>query len=55
MNSTTIKDKIRALDKKVLYGASVITVLPMPAAGYTLLRQWASYSSTEKKSEATVC
>ena len=54
MNSTTIKDKIRALDKKVLYGASVITVFTMLAAGYTLLSNRESYASTEKKAEAPV-
>jgi RND family efflux transporter MFP subunit len=54
MNSTTIKDKIRTLDKKVLYGASMITVFTMLAAGYTLLGNKESYASTEKKSEAPV-
>ena len=54
MNSTTIKDKIRTLDKKVLYGASMITVFTMLAAGYTLLGNKESYASMEKKSEASV-
>ena len=54
MNSTTIKDKIRALDKKVLYGASVITAFTMLAAGYTVLSNRESYASTEKKAEAPV-
>ncbi len=54
MNSTTIKDKIKTLDKKTLYGASVITVFAMLAAGYMLLGNKESYAATEKKAEAPI-
>ncbi|HSQ77702.1 MAG TPA: efflux RND transporter periplasmic adaptor subunit [Nitrospirota bacterium] len=48
MNSTTIKDKIKALDKKVLYGASVITAFAMLAAGYALFGKDNSYANMTK-------
>lgn len=52
MNSIIIKDKIKTFDKKVLYGASVITAFAVLAAGYTLLGNKESYAATEKKAEA---
>ncbi len=52
MNSTTIKDKIKTLDKKVLYGASVITAFAMLAAGYVLFGKDNSYASVPKADPA---
>ncbi len=52
MKSTIIKDKIKALDKKVFYGASVIAAFAMLAAGYTLFGKDNSYASAAKAEPA---
>jgi RND family efflux transporter MFP subunit len=52
MNSTTIKDRIKTLDKKMLYGASVIAAFAMLAAGYALFGKDNSYANVPKAEPA---
>jgi RND family efflux transporter MFP subunit len=52
MNSTIIKKKIKTLDKKVLYGASILAAFAMLAAGYALVGKDNSYASVPKAETA---
>jgi biotin carboxyl carrier protein len=52
MNSTIIKEKIKTIDKKVLYGASMLAAFAMLAAGYALVGKDKSYASVPKAETA---
>jgi RND family efflux transporter MFP subunit len=52
MDGTTIKNKIKTLDKKVFYGASVIAAFAMLAAGYALFGKDNSYANVPKVESA---
>jgi RND family efflux transporter MFP subunit len=49
-----LTERIMTLDKKVLYGVSVVTVLAVLAAGYALFGNNDSYAGAQKKAEAPV-
>ena len=54
MNITTIQEKIKSIDTKILYGISVVAALAILAGGYAFLGKKESYAATEKKAEAPV-
>ena len=49
MNIKTISEKIKTMDKKLLYGASIISALAVLAAGYALFGKENSYASVTKE------
>jgi len=54
MNIFTIKEKISLIDKKKLYGASVVFALAILGVGYGLFGKDTSYAEASKKVEAPI-
>jgi RND family efflux transporter MFP subunit len=54
MNILTIKEKISLIDKKKLYGASLLSALAILGLGYGLFGKDTSYAEASKKDEAPI-
>jgi membrane fusion protein, multidrug efflux system len=54
MNIKTITDKIKIMDKKIIYAVSVIAAAAMLGAGYMMLGKDNSYAGTKEEAPVTV-